>query len=136
MSRKFRHIKSNFVVTHNGYGRYVNETSALSLAPMMVEDTVEWKEVLPIYDEYGMEIKEGDLFYTVSLLNNGVTQLVNRLPLGNCKILAIYRDYKEATQFEKVYNALKKVQEYVITPSGLPSAYLKKIIKLLNENKQ
>jgi hypothetical protein len=136
MSRKFRHTKSNFVVTHNGYGRYVNETNALSLAPMMVEDTAEWKEVLPIYDEYGMEIKEGDLFYSVCLMDNGSTLLVNRHPPKDYKVLAIYRDYKEACRFEKVYNALKKIQEYIITPSGLPSAYLKKIIKLLSENKK
>jgi hypothetical protein len=115
-----------------------NQNATYYLAKEMVEGSPDWEEIVPLYDEHGVKLNDGDHFYTVHLLSSGITLLVNgrRSGYNSSKILAVYRDYKEACEYEKVYNALRKVQDCIVTPSGLPSAFFKKIIKQLHENKK
>lgn len=134
MANKYRHKKLNFVVTFNGYGRYTDEVNTLSLSVPMVEDSAEWEEIKPLTDFYGVEIPLGHLAYHVTIDSANLTTVVNNNNFINSrevKIIATFREYNQACQFQGIFVKLQKHKDILVTTGGNPTTYLKNILKTL-----
>jgi hypothetical protein len=133
--RKFQHTKPTMTVQWSEMsesyisGRYI-------FPKEIIENSEEWEEVLPVYDFLGNEVDVKSAHYTVFLYSTGGTTISNTIgghTLPDAKVLAIFKEYGEAQAYQRIYVALRKSTELLITPTGLPSAYLKKVLKTISE---
>jgi hypothetical protein len=138
---EYYHLKSKLVVKLNAASdlyEAVEGTLLIRMPKEVVENSNEWKEIKPLIDFYGKAINENELHYRVILDTKEVTHVLNGksgLWPEHAKILsktlAIFKDYEEACDFQRVYCSLKKAADLLVTPGGNPSTYLKNVIALL-----
>lgn len=140
MANKYRHKKTGITVKLGKSGKYVCDNDkdiVLYYIPReVVEESAEWQEITPLIDFFGNEVSEYELHYRVVIDKLGVSHVLNGknglLPnFEVVKIVAIFRDYTQACQFQKIYNPLSKDKELLVTPTGNPTTYLKNILKTL-----
>lgn len=137
MGNKYRHKKTNLEVTWGpGSQRYfaVSNTNSYYIPKEVVEDSAEWEEIKPLTDFYGVAIPEGHLAYHVTADKAELTSVCNSRNFINkdIRILATFREYEQACQFQRIFVFLNKSKDLLITPGSNPSTYLKNVIKTIS----
>jgi hypothetical protein len=143
INKKYRHKKTDIEVAYGGSGRYYSTkpgNEVYYIPKEVVEDSTEWEEIVrePIKDFYGSEIKAGEICYAVIKDSSNVTHVVNRVNMHmdqllekKAKILANFKVYTEACQYQRVYVSLQKSKDLILTATGNPTKFLKNILKSL-----
>ena len=132
--KQFKHKRSNIIVTYerrNFYQHTVNPD--MKIPVIIIEGSSEWEEIIPITDFFGDNIKDGELHYKILLLPNSTTSVSNGLmaPPDHIKVIAVFKSYYEACEYQKVFSSLRKIKDLVIGKNDEPTAYLKHALKNL-----
>jgi hypothetical protein len=139
MNKQYRHKKTNIIATwkdkSSAIAYTVNVNNVMYFLPKeLVEGSDEWEEIKPLFDFHGFEIGRNEVAYhvcldekssDVSLHNSIIYEANNR----NTRILTTFKNYKDATSFQKAYCAVRKSKNLLATSSGDPTNYLKFILK-------
>ena len=137
--KKFRHRKTRLVVAWGiGSERYISTDAKYYLPKDVVEDSTEWEEITPLFDFFGVPVTEDELHYRIVLDVKGTTNVLNGKgglwpdhAKNMSRVLGIFKDYGQACQFQRIFVALVKEKELLVTAGGNPSTYLKNLLKAL-----
>lgn len=139
MANKYRHKKTGIEVTWSpGSQRYfsVTNTNSYYIPKEVVEGSTEWEEILPLTDFYGVEVDVAELHYRVVVDKAGNSTVLNGKDgiLPNFvveKVIAIFKEYNQACQFQRIFVSLRKDKDLLTTLGGNPTTYLKNLLKTL-----
>ena len=133
--KQFKHKRSTIIVEYNPNNYYQQTTNPnMKYAQVVVEGSDDWEEIIPLVDFHGKNLNRLLLHYKVLLLSDNTTAVwngLNFLPASTSKTLAVFQGYEEACEFQKVYNAIKKFDQLLISPRGNATEYFKRLLKVI-----